>query len=310
MSASPHPLDVLFLTNFSDFCFRSIPSIAQLADGFTMRLTLMHVYDPARTSARAAGELLDSFFPEADRYASCRRVAAPGPLLGAVKRHQQLWPVNLIVAPSSDPLGWPRLGERSVRARLLEECGVPVWTMGRRVTAMKLVQPVRNVACWMDFRSEQHEHLPFAIEYAQRLGATLHLLRGLPRLEEGQVLPPEPSERSLHPEGAVRDLASLCHGLVPRPRYHVGHGEGPRALTELLARSDADVVFMRDEPRRLSRWFGLGLRFAAAMPCPAVYVGGRLGIPHWNLEPASAGRAARAARETTRVRRHPAVAPA
>ncbi len=127
MSASPHPLDVLFLTNFSDYCFRSIPSLALLADNFALRLTLMHVYDPARTSARAAADLLDSFFPEADRYASCRRVAAPGPLLGAVKRHQQLWPVNLIVAPASDPLGWPRLGERSVRARLLDKDNTPHW---------------------------------------------------------------------------------------------------------------------------------------------------------------------------------------
>ena len=53
MSTSTHPLDILFLTNFSDHCFRVIPSIAQMADSLPVRLTLMHAYDHTCTTARS-----------------------------------------------------------------------------------------------------------------------------------------------------------------------------------------------------------------------------------------------------------------
>ena len=120
MSVTPHPLDILFLTNFSDFCFRTIPSIAQMADELPVRLTLLNAYDPETTTPRQATETLRSFFPEADRYRSCRRVSVAGPLVSAVRRYLEIWPVNLIVAPASDSIGFPA----SVSVR----CGRDSWT--------------------------------------------------------------------------------------------------------------------------------------------------------------------------------------
>lgn len=284
MPRSPHPLDILFLTNFSDYCFRAIPSIAQMADSLSARLTLMHVYDPTKDNVKRAEEKLASFFPEADRYRSCIRVAMPGPVVDAVKRHLDVWPVNLIVAPASDPIGVPRIGDCSLRARLIEECGLPVWTIGRRVRAPKLEQPVRNVACWLDFHLLGAPHLPFAIEYANRVGANLHILRALPAIDEGSLAHAAHEELALHPNGASQEIARLCSGSPVRPHIHVTQGEGRRALCKMLDECDADLVFLRKDEWFLARWLGMGLRLGDCVPCPSIYIGDRISIPDWYLE--------------------------
>lgn len=308
MTHTPHPLDILFLTNFSDYCFRAIPSIAQMADSLSVRLTLMHVYDARETNAKEAEDKLGSFFPEADRYRSCLRVAAPGPVVDAVKRHLDVWPVNLIVAPASDPIGMPRIGERSLRARLINECGVPVWTIGRRVRVPKLQKPVKNVACWLDFNSYGAQHLPFAMEYAHRVGANLHLLRALPAIHEGSLVHGLSKNHSLHPDGASSEIAQLCSGSPVRPHIHVAHGEGRRTLCKMLNECDADLVFLRNDDWFLTRWLGLGLRLGNFVPCPCVYIGDRLSVPLWNLERGPGTRALLQVRGRNNVRGRQVVA--
>ena len=300
---TPHPLDILFLTNFSDYCFRSIPAIAQMADALKVRLTVMHVYDPKRSSQAEAEGQVQSFFPEADRYAACYRLAVRGPFVSAVKRHLELWPVNLIVAPSSDPIGLPRIGDRSMRARLLEECGIPIWTIGRRVKVPKLMQPVRNVACWLDFRSPETSHLSFAMDYAHKINARLHLLRAIPEIHEGSLLPAAHPGKALHPDLAAEEILRLCAGAPLIPEVHVSSGEGRTTLVRMLRECDADAVFVPNQESLLARWLRFGLQASARIECPAIYVGNHVSIPVWNLErgPGSLVKtAARTARETPR----------
>lgn len=309
MMLTPHPLDILFLTNFSDYCFRAIPSIAQMADGVSVRLTLMHVYNPAECSEEAAKEMLASFFPEADRYRSCLRVAMPGPVVDAVKRHLDVWPVNLIVAPASDPIGVPRIGDRSLRARLIDECGVPVWTIGRRVRVPKLLRPVKNVACWLDFHLPGAPHLPFAIEYAHRLGANLHVLRALPTIHEGSLaLAAQKKNLALHPDAASHEIAQLCSQSPVRTHIHVTQGEGRRALCKMLDECDADLVFLRNDEWFLARWLGLGLRLGDFAPCPCIYIGDHLRVPVWNLQQGPGTRSSAPVLESTGARARHAVA--
>lgn len=287
MPSTPHPLDILFLTNFSDFCFRTIPSIAQMTDSLPVRLTLMHVYDPEETPARRAVEALQSFFPEADRYRSCRRVASAGPLIGAVRRHMEIWPVNLVIAPASDSIGIPRVGDRSIRAQLLEACELPLWTIGRGIRASTLQRPLRNVACWLDFRSDHHPHLPYAIEFARRLGATLHLLQGLPAIDEGLIMGPGHPDKPLHPDLAAEEIARLCAGAPIQPEIRVAPDDERRTIARMLDACDADVVFLHHHEGAVSRWLkmGLRLRLGDTVPCPAIYVGDTSSVPVWNFEP-------------------------
>ena len=285
-----HPLEILLLTNFSDYCFRVIPAIAQLAEAMPVGLTLLHAYNPARTSARQARESLDSYFPEADRYASCRRVAVPGPLVPAVQRQLRVDPAHLIVAPASDPIGLPRFGDRSLRAQLVDACGIPVWTMGRGVARPVLQRPIKHVACWLDFRTERFRHLPYAIAFAERFGATLHLLHGLPAIDEGLLMPPGHPERPLDPGRAREEIAQLTAGAPVDIEIHVTQGEGRRTLTRLLRECQADVVFLRNQEGAVSRWLGLGvgLRLGDSAPCPSIYLSDHPAIPVWQLQPSRA----------------------
>ncbi len=294
-----HSLDILFLTNFSDACFRGIPAIVQIAGALKVRLTMMHVYDPGRVSQAYADEQLNSFFPEAGGHAACHRIAVPGPLIKAVRCHLDAWPVNLILAPASASSGFSRIGRRSLRSRLVKECGVPVWTFGRRVESQRLTQPVRNVACWLDFDSLQTGHLAFAMEYTNKLNAKLHLLRALPEIHEGSLILGTRRDRALYPDGAAKEILRLCANAPRRPHVHVSSGQGRSALASMLRECDADVVFLRNEESSLTERLGFGLRSSDGIFCPAIYVGDQVSAPVWNLQ---AGAANRAAGALSRVR--------
>jgi hypothetical protein len=287
MALSSGPFEILFLTNFSDYCYQVIPSIAQLVDHVSARLTLMHVYDPTCTTAAQAAEPLRSFFPEADRYRACSRVVVAGPVVEAVTRHVAERPVHLIVAPASDPIGIPRLCDRSLRAQLIDACGVPLWTMGRGMQPGRLPQPVKHVACWLDFHADRHRHLAYASEYARCLGAKLHVLRGLPGVDEGLLMPPGHPDRALHPQRAAEELAAMCERTSIEADIHVAHGDGRRTMIQLLEQCDADLVFLRSEERLVSRWLGLGvgLRLGDRTPCPSIHISDRPRVPAWRLEP-------------------------
>jgi hypothetical protein len=305
---TPHPLDILFLTNFSDSCFRSIPAVAQMADALKVRLTLMHTYNPEKCSQAEADAKVRSFFPEADRYAACQRVSVPGSLRDAVQRHLDVWPVNLIVAPASDPIGFPRL--HSLRARLVQLCGVPMWTIGRRIDVPKLLNPVRNVACWLDFHSPQTNHLAYAAEYANKAGAQLHLLRALPPITEGSLAPVAHQNRALTPDLAIDEIVRLCEGSAVRPQVRVATGDGRRTLSRMLRDCDADMVFLPNEESFLAKWLSLSLRVADHIPCAAVYVPERPTVPVWNLERGPASTISIGAAVSVGVRRPAALAAA
>ncbi len=205
-------------------------------------------------------------------------------MLAAVKRHLEVWPINLIVAPSSDVIGLPRLGQSSLRATLVRECGVPVWTLGRRVNLDMLTRPVKSVACWLDFNEDQTNHVKFAAQYARTLGAQFHLLRALPHISEGAMVHPDDTDKALHPRLAIRELKKLCDDLDISPELHLGVGDGTTSLHRMLKAVEADVVFFGREESWLADWLGLGLRRANAAPCPSVYISDKMNVPLWNLE--------------------------
>jgi hypothetical protein len=289
---APRPLDVLYLTNFSDYCFRTIPAVAQLADTIKIRLTVLHAYDPARETQSSAAEKVHSFFPEADRYLACNRLAAPGRMVDVALQHLQGWPVDLIVAPASDAVGFPRLGARSNRSRLIEQSGVPVWTFGRGITLTKLQQPVRNVACWLDYHSGKTGHLGYALEYASKMGAKLHLLSALPAIDEGMLsLGTRIDEgKPLAPEAAAAKILGLCTGFPIVPEVHVARSSGRSTLAQMLKGCDADTVFLHHQGSMLAEWLGLGLRSIDPLPCPSICTGDKVRGPVWNLEPGQAMR--------------------
>lgn len=278
------PLEVLFLTNFTDYSYQSIPAIAQMADDFVIHLTIAHVIpSTANPSAEAqARTQLMSFFPEADYYAGTERCLLRGNPVEALLRLAHSQPVNLLIAPAADPLGLPRIGHRSLRLRLMRECGLPVWTIGRRTDVSKLRRPAKNVACWMDFRDPNLNHFAYALEYSHKLNLPLHILHALPEVNEGTMIP---DGWPLREEGAIQELKKRIGWSFTMPlSFHVTDEPGARAGQKLIRESGADIVFIAG---RQPYWNWMPLPkppMLDACDCPVVCIPAELRVPVWNLE--------------------------
>jgi hypothetical protein len=142
---------------------------------------------------------------------------------------------------------------------------------------------VRNVACWLDFHSSQTDHLAYALEYANKVQANLHLLRALPWIDEGR-LNLGTGEQALEPKGATDEILRLCGNAPIVPQVHVAQRSSRSTLSRMLKECDADVVFLRNEEVPWAEWLGLGLRCCDGLPCPAICTGDTLRGPVWNLE--------------------------
>jgi hypothetical protein len=285
----PKPLEVVFLTNFSDPCFRTIPAIAQMADDIALNLTVVHAYDPKRQQRGHAETSVHSFFPEADRYGRTRRLAMPGTPLDVLKRVAQCQPIDLVVCPASDLMGLPRPGHRSLRARILRELGVPVWTIGRSADPARVGKAVRNVACWVDFEMGEVPHLTLAAEYAAKLKAQLHLFYRMPEINEGLILPMIP-ERPLHEDGVREFVQKKLGETATEPVIHVTSNGTRRAQAALARANDVDLFFTNVLAWGAGPIMTSGFRGIDRFACPAVCVGGKLKVQPWRLEPGPAFR--------------------
>ena len=238
--ADDRALHVAFLTNFSDTCFRVIPALAQLCDAVTVQLTLVHAYEPARESARVVDATLRSFFPEAQRYAGCRRLAIAGTPVTAVRQLEDAGRLDLVVAPAGDPLGLPRFTHSSLRARLVRDVSAPMWTVGPGASASVLGRPHRNVACCVHVGRSGWAHLRRACDYAQALGAALHVIHVLPDVHDGSLLRLAYAEPFDEAATAAR-VRALSEQPDVTPRRHAVPARDLRAALDAI---DADIVFV------------------------------------------------------------------
>lgn len=269
MNASTRPLEVLFLTNFSNLCFQAIPALAQMSDDIDMRLTILHASGDS-ADVRPMEENLRNFFPEADHFSRCRRVLERGRPLEAVRRLRAEQPVDLVVAPAGDPLGMPRIGHSSLRSGLVRDLGVPLWTNGPSTQPKRLVRAVRNVACVMQDGSPGRAHLRMAAQYAAAVNARLHVVRTVDALfDEGKLLMlafDYPFERVDAEHALQNELADT--GLVPEL-----HLASPRRLGDVLSRIDADIVFLDAARWTGFRWLRRRMHgMLDRLPCPAVCI--------------------------------------
>ncbi len=285
------PFEVLLLTNFSDACFRTIPVLAQMGDEVEMHLTIAHAVGDAR---RDRGELepkIRSFFPEADHYASCRRVVVPGRPVEAIRRIQVEHPVDLVVAPAGERLGLPRFGHVSLRSRIVGQTGLPLLTFGPAVPRRRLGRPTMTVACCVEPDRVGGAHLRLAATYARRLNAALHVVQVLGDVSEAS-LTDLPYVQPLTGVEALRLLRrSGVFAAFPPEVHTTSRGR----LAAVLGAVDADVVFLDAERWTTRQWLLARVDpLVDAMPCPAVCVSGSRADLRWDL-PQNMSRAARGA---------------
>lgn len=262
--------EVVFLTDFSDACFRATRAVAQMADELEMSLTIVYARKKDEETRQVAEEKLRSFFPEADRYRACRRIVAETDVVSAVTELRERRPIDLVVAPVPDRFKLPRVFHSSIRGRLLNDLGLNVWTIGRGVKVAKLGAVAKNIACVIDGGRGHDKHIEAALAYAQRRNATLHLLHVMPEVDEGALMTPS----GLLSEADVAErFKRIAAGSETRVEIHVSTGGSVGELRRIVEARDIDVMFV-DERRAVS-----SSAFASRMsklvdmaPCPTVCV--------------------------------------
>jgi len=210
-------------------------------------------------------------------------MVAPGHPVEVLNRLTRSQQVDLVLCPGSDALGLPRLGHRPLRGRVVHECGVPVWAIGRNVDVTKLGRPVKNVACWMEFDSAETSHLEFAAEYAWKLGAKLHLLHALPEIHDGMILP-SLANKPLHADGIHKAVSKLLQRFPIQPLIHVHGGGGRKSRAALAQTHDADVLFTPVARSPLTDWVYSDFDAIDRCPCPVISIGQGTKPRVWDLE--------------------------
>jgi nucleotide-binding universal stress UspA family protein len=266
-------LRILFPTSFSDACFRSSRAIAQLADICRIHLTIAHVAKPGDLNIRTRREL-DSFMAEADHYENCRRVLVEADdAVDAIGDFCDRESFDLLIAPASDRLGLHRFFTSSFRARLLNRCKAPVWTVGNCLDRMAFKPTMQTVACVLDFDCPTDAHLRLAASLAWRTGAKIRIVTVIEPTDEGTLARAFRSRAPLMPEVAMEQIRSAFAGRAC-PEVDIAIGDASRELPRMLSRCDADLCFVGPGQALNGVWASRLASHLDRFPCPVVCVDG------------------------------------
>lgn len=250
--------EIVFATDFSDSSHAVIPAVAQWVDMLGVKLTLLHVYNPARMLYREAEVLLQSFFAEADNYPHCDRVLVSGDPAEGIAAHCERHRNILLMLPPSDLTGLPRPWHRSMRARLIKRLNVPIWTLGRVNVGESTAASHRHIGVWLGNPEEGLSHLQQAAHYASETGSTLHLLHVVDEINEGSLITPLTSSSPMGEETADAWLQDIANSLDPScsVEVHVAQGRAGRELPRLLRKSGAGMLMVSHQAAVQESWIG------------------------------------------------------
>jgi hypothetical protein len=283
-------LRILFPTSFSDTCFRTSRSIAQLAGTCNVSLTIVHVTRRGCADIGTRREL-DSFLAEADHYDDCRRVLIesddPVDAIGDLCDRGSF---DLVMAPQSDRLGLQKFFSRSLRSRLLKRCSVPLWTAGSSLYRAKLNARIQTVTGLLDFDAPSHAHLQLAASLASRAGAKMRIVTVVAPTNEGTLARSIHSRAPLMPEVAIEKIRRAFTGQ-PCPEIDVAVGETSSEVARLLSRSDSDLAFLGPGQAIDGSWKSRLPSWVDHLRCPVVCVDGASADFHtWSFQRGGASR--------------------
>lgn len=278
-------LRVLFPTNFSAACLHAGRTIAQLAEGCLLKLTLVHVMKKG-TKVRRAQNALDGFLADSDEHCVVDRLLLesndPVTVVADLCRER---PFDLVMAPRSGHLDLSTLFRSSFRARLLKECRVPLWTIGDRVPSDRLGRPPRTVACLVDFDDAPAGLVHFASAFAERFGAKLRVISVVPSIDDGTIADVLTSESPLMAADAFSRIQQIFDGRT-LPDVDVVVGTPAHGLRRLMRRANADLLFVGPRRAAGNRWVPGFARVLDKLPCPVVCADGSAEpLPNWVIGP-------------------------
>lgn len=191
---------ILFPVDFSARCAAAAPSVRAMATRFGAEVTILHVVDlppagiaPPEAAAWATpigadrlreqgkialGSFIDRHFPNMAVKTESEEGDAASVIVDYARDHQ----VDLVMMPTSGLGTFRRLLVGSVTAKVLHDCGIPVWT-GVHCAEIEAHRPDnwQRVICAMDDRKRDLPVLQWAAQLAceQKLQLRLvHAVRG------------------------------------------------------------------------------------------------------------------------------------
>ncbi|MGC4050758.1 MAG: universal stress protein [Paludibaculum sp.] len=247
---------LLFPTSFSDACFRTTPVLSEWMDDPEARLTLLHVYDAKKSGRREVERQLQSFFAEADQYGRCERVLLAGEPKAQILDHCRRHRYDLLFLPASEPTGFPRFGHRSLRASLLREGHVPVWTNADFSRSGSMRQAPKNVAYVLTNDPEWKEHCVEAAAAAARWNAVFHVIYifPVPDVDDGTLASDLFTGRDL---GPLEELRAISANLPVPLRIHTSTGHERFETRRLLKEAQADLAFISSAKAMTRGVFGV-----------------------------------------------------
>lgn len=266
-------LRILFPTSYSDACFRASAAIAQLAGICDVHLTIAHVVKPGESTIARRREL-DSFFAEADHYQSCRRTLVEADdAAEAIARLCNDGRFDLVAAPASDRSWFSAPWGSSFRARLMERCEAPVWTVGHDLDHL-VFKNAPKVICYVTGGQESDARcFEAAAAFAGRFGAQVRVLNVLPSIHEGMLARDLECEEPLMPEPALDGLRRTF-GDSGAPEVEIAVGDPARELPRMVRKAGADLVFLGPgQALRGGLWSALR-RAVDRIPCPVIAMDG------------------------------------
>jgi nucleotide-binding universal stress UspA family protein len=240
-------------------------AIAQFARVGAVHVDVVHVVKPGGLTREIWQRLHDTLAGPL-RGAVDHYLVEGGDPAAAITRFCRKGAYDVIMAPASARhtawLPW-RL---SVRAALLRSSTVPVWTTGARPPESLHRREVRHVGCYLSLETGCDPHLRWASEFAQRLGASLHLLHVVPPIDDGTIAEAFASDRPLGPEDALARLgACLADGVDARTTVVVGTQR--RELGRVIRAEAIDLLCISPQEALCGSRLSPALR---ALPCPVV----------------------------------------
>jgi hypothetical protein len=265
----PAELNLLFPTDLAETGDQVGHAVTRLAASCRVHLTIVHVLRRGANAASARAAL-DACLPGLDGAVRCSRVLVHGedPVaeIGALCASRR---IDLVIAPEA-PTGLARVLGRSLQARLLAACGVPVWAVGRSAAGASDGGPLRSIACLVDLERPSWALLHVAAPLARACGASLTLLHVVPPVDDEALHFAASPRRAFSVSEARHRLAGLAASAGVQANIMVARGHLRRELANLLAQAHADVLFaargtLASGPFSMSRALD-------SLPCPAVCV--------------------------------------
>lgn len=267
-----HPLKIdkiLLPLDFIDLPLHLVHQTAALAHHFDSEIVLLHVVTPLSYPAgvfvdkhrQVARDLLDEIVTRARakldeslgeelKGLTIKRLLREGDSAREIIRAAHDERAKLLMIPTHGRGAIGRLLLGSVTAKVLHNCGCPVWTGAHLEEGASRRFEIRNILCAVDFGPHSADSVSWAVRFAGEFGSRLTLCHVTPALEiygpGGKYV--ETDLKDVLLGGASKKMAKLSQDAGVKADVIIASGDVPKALRRVAEQTKADLVVLGGRP--------------------------------------------------------------